>query len=241
MSRRRLVLASGIAAGIAANYWLLEGLLADRTDAAGGWVSDLGARSESTGWIFDLLDGVSGLLLLAFAVLVRPLLASRGRWLRFGATALIVAGVCSVIDGAFPLSCAESLPGTCELSYDWIDVVHVTETFIAIAATIAAFGCLAAGLLVTDDDALRRLGLLTAVAGVLWVCCNLVMGASYLFDGLDDVRGVFHRGSQVVLGGWLICAAAGLAPLAGAGGAITSPGLGRIDGDGEAAEQIRMP
>src|SRR3954447_13227871 len=111
MSRRRLVLVSGVAAGIFANYWLLEGLLADRTDASGGWVSDLGARSESTGWIFDLLDGASGLLLLAFALLVRPLLAPRGRWLRFGSAALVAAGVFSVVDGAFPLSCAESLPG----------------------------------------------------------------------------------------------------------------------------------
>jgi hypothetical protein len=241
VSRSRLVLWSGVAAAIAANYWLLEGLLADRTDVSGGWVSDLGARSESTGWIFDVLDGISGLLLLAFALLVRPLLSSRGRWLRYGSGALIVAAVCSVVDGAFPLSCAESLPGSCELSYDWIDVVHVAETFVAIGATIAAFGCLATGLLAADDDALRRLGLLTAVLGALWVGCNVVMGASYPVESLEDVRGVFHRAGQLAFGAWLIALAFAVSGLAQPRGANTSPGLARIDGDGEATEQVRMP
>lgn len=236
MSRSRLVTWTGIAAGVAANYWLLEGLLADRTDASGGWVSDLGARSESTGWIFDLLDAGSGLLLLAFALLVRPVLADRGRWLRYGSIALIAAAVCSLVDGAFPLSCAESLPGDCELAYDWVDVVHVTETFVAIVATVASFGFLAAGLEADDDASLRRLGWITAAAGIAWVLCNLVMGASYLDGALEDVRGLFHRASQVVLGAWLIVFALGLPR-----GAMTSPGLGRIDGDGQAEEQIRMP
>jgi len=235
VSRSRLVTGTGIAAGVAANYWLLEGPLADRTDVSGGWVSDLGARSEPSGWIFDLLDAGSGLLLLAFALLIRPLLATRGRWLRRGSVALIVAGACALVDGAFPLSCAESLPGDCELSYDWIDVVHVTETFVAIAATIASFGFLAAGLIGDGDARLRRLGYLTAAASVAWITCNLLMGISYLDGGLEDVRGVFHRASQVVLGLWLAALAVG-APR----GAVTSPGIGRIDGDGQAAEQVRM-
>jgi hypothetical protein len=201
---------TGILAGLAANYWVLESLFADRTDPAGGWVSDLGARSESTGWIFDLLDAGSGLILLAFALLLRPLVAGRGSLLRYGLVALIVVGACSIVDGAFPLSCAESLPGPCELSYDWIDVVHVGETFVATAAMITAFGCFSIGLLGEADARPRRLGALTAVAGVLWVACNLVMAASYPIDGLDHVRGAFHRGSQVALGAWLIALAVGV-------------------------------
>lgn len=211
MTRSRLVAASGVAAGVAVNYWLLEGLLADRTDAAGGWVSDLGARSESTGWIFDILDVASGLLLLAFALLVRPLLAGRGPALRYGSVALVVAGACSLVDGVFPLSCAESLPGPCELSYDAVDIVHVAETFVAIAATIGAFVFLASGLLAEADPRLRRLGAITAGAGALWVLCNVLMGGSYVIEGLEPVRGIFHRASQVVLGGWLVAAALGLA------------------------------
>ena len=205
---------TGVAAGIAANYWVLEGLLADRTDSTGGWVSDLGARSESTGWIFDLLDAGAGLLLLAFALKVRPLLPGRGSALRWGSIALIVVGVCSVLDGAFPLSCAESLPGPCELDYDAVDIVHVSETFVAIVATVAAFTMLGVGLLADEDERLRRLGAITLAAGVAWVACNLLMGASYFSDGLEDSRGVFHRGSQFVLGAWLIALALGLGRLA---------------------------
>jgi hypothetical protein len=240
MSRSRATLATGVAAGIAANYWLLEGLLADRTDAAGGWVSDLGARSESTGWIFDLLDVGAGALLLAFALLVRPSLTARGRALRWGSIALVVTGVCSLIDGVFPLSCAESLPGSCELDYDAVDLVHVAETFVAIVATIAAFGLLAAGFICGEDQRLRRLGMVTATAGVLWILCNLIMGGSYLVVDLESVRGIFHRGSQVILGAWLIALAIGLSGLRVPRGAKPSPGLGRIDGDGEATEPVRL-
>jgi hypothetical protein len=240
MSRSRATLATGIAAGIAANYWLLEGLLADRTDTAGGWVSDLGARSESTGWIFDLLDVGAGALLLAFALLVRASPAARGPALRWGSVALVVTGVCSLIDGVFPLSCAESLPGSCELDYDAVDLVHIAETFVAIAATVAAFALLAAGFLSDREPRLRRLGMITAVAGTLWVLCNLMMGGSYLIDDLESVRGTFHRASQVILGAWLIALAMGLSGIRIPRGAKPSPGLGRIDGDGEATEQVRL-
>ena len=58
---------------------------------------------------------------------VRPLLAGLSPTLRRGSLALIVAGACAVVDGAFPLSCAESLPGPCQLSYDAVDIVHVAE------------------------------------------------------------------------------------------------------------------
>lgn len=218
MSRTRLITASGILAGVAANYWLLEGLLAARTDRTEGWISDLGARSESTGWVFDLLDAGSGLLLLAFALLVRPTLAGRGPALRWGSVALITVGVCSLIDGAFPLSCAESLSASCKLDHDLVDLIHVAETFIAIVATIAAFGLLAAGLLAETSAGLRRLGAITMLAGLLWIACNVAMGASYPIEDLKGVRGSFHRASQLVAGGWLIVLAVALpGALVGAG------------------------
>lgn len=239
MSRTRLIVATGIAAGIAAHYFLLEKLIADRTDVAGGWISDLGARSESTGWIFDMLDFVAGALILGFALVVRPVLARRSRALRWGVFALMAMGVLSMIDGAFPLSCAESLTDSCDLNYDLVDLVHGAETFASIAVTVAAFGFLALGFRDDGDEHLRRLGTITAVAGVLWILCNIMMGAQYVLDDLEGAKGIFHRATQVILGIWLISMATGLGRMSR--GAVTSPGLGRIDGDGEAAEQIRMP
>jgi len=239
VSRTRLIVATGIAAGIAAHYFLLEKLIADRTDVAGGWISDLGARSESTGWIFDMLDFVAGALILAFALVIRPALSGRSQALRWGVVSLMVVGVLSMVDGVFPLSCAESLTDSCELNYDLVDLIHGAETFISIAATVAAFGFLALGFRDDGDEHLRRLGTITAVAGVLWVLCNILMGAQYVLDDLDGVKGIFHRATQVILGIWLVSMAMGIGRMSR--GAKTSPGLGRIDGDGEAAEQIRMP
>ena len=63
MSRSRCVAAIGILAGVAANYWALETLLADRTDPAGSL--DQRPRRpdrERPGWLFDLLEAASGLL-----------------------------------------------------------------------------------------------------------------------------------------------------------------------------------
>jgi hypothetical protein len=234
------VLVSGVAAGIVANYWVLEGLLADRSHPAAAWISDLGARSESTGWIFDLLDFSSGVLIVAFALAVRPLLAERSRALRWGVTALAAVGVCTMIDGAFPLSCAESLSGSCELRYDAVDLIHGAETFISIGITVFAFGFLALGFTDDGNPDLERLGTITAIAGVLWVVCQILMGAGYALDDLEQVKGVFHRGSQVVLGSWIVVLAFSLQGLAPARGAKPSPGLGRIDGDGEATEPIRL-
>jgi hypothetical protein len=204
MSRSRAVALTGVLAAAAANYWVLETLLADRADPAGSWISDLGARTEGTGWIFDLLEVASGLLVLAFAALLVPVLGRRSRALWWGVVAVAAVGACTVIDGAFPLSCAETLAEPCALDYDAVDLVHGGETMIAISIAIAMFALLATGLRTEADASLRRLGAWTAAAGVAWIACNALMGAGYLFDDLAEVKGVFHRAAQVIFGVWLV-------------------------------------
>ncbi len=87
--------------------------------------------------LFDLLEAASGLLLVAFAVLLVPVIGRRSRTLRWAVRALVAVGVCTLIDGAFPLSCGEALAAPCELRYDAIDIVHGVETLLSIAITIA--------------------------------------------------------------------------------------------------------
>ena len=205
--RPRALLATGILAGLTANYWALETLLADRTDPAGSWISDLGARTESTGLLFDLLEAASGIVLVAFALLLLPFLAGRSRELRRGCWGLVAVGVCTIVDGAFPLSCGENLAEPCELRYDLVDLIHGGETFISIGITILTFGLFAVGLLRESDAHLRRLGSWTVAAGSEWTLCNALMGVQYLIDDLASAKGVFHRGAQVVLGLWLIALA----------------------------------
>ena len=205
--RPRALLATGILAGLTANYWALETLPADRTDPAGSWISDLGARTESTGLLFDLLEAASGVVLVAFALLLLPFLAGRSRELRWGCWGLLAVGVCTIVDGAFPLSCGENLAEPCELRYDLVDLVHGGDTFVSIGITILTFGLFAVGLLRESDAHLRRLGSWTVVAGGAWTLCNALMGVQYLIDDLASAKGIFHRGAQVVLGLWLIALA----------------------------------
>jgi hypothetical protein len=145
--------------------------------------------------------------LVAFALLLLPFLAGRSRELRWGGWGLVAVGVCTIVDGAFPLSCGETLAEPCELRYDLVDVIHGGETFISIAITIVTFGLFAFGLLREADERLRRLGAWTVAAGAAWTACNVLMGAQYLIDDLASAKGIFHRGAQVVLGAWLVALA----------------------------------
>ena len=207
MRRSRAVAVTGVLAGIATWYWALESVLADRADPAGSWISDLGARTEGTGLLFDLLEAASGLLLVAFAVLLVPVIGRRSRTLRWAVRALVAVGVCTLIDGAFPLSCGEALAAPCELRYDAIDIVHGVETLLSIAITIAMFARFAAWLRAEADGRLRRLGAWTAASGALWTACNAARGAQLLFDDLAGAKGAVQRTGQVVFGLWLIAVA----------------------------------
>ncbi|MFN8114070.1 MAG: DUF998 domain-containing protein [Solirubrobacterales bacterium] len=205
--RPRALVAAGVLAGLTANYWALETLLADRTDPAGSWISDLGARTEDTGLLFDLLEAASGVVLVAFALLLLPFLAGRSRELRWGCWGLVAVGVCTIVDGAFPLSCGENLAEPCKLRYDIVDLIHGGETFLSIGITIVTFGLFAAGFLRDGAARMRRIGAWTVAAGVAWTACNVLMGAQYLVDDLASAKGIFHRAAQVVLGAWLIALA----------------------------------
>jgi hypothetical protein len=68
VTRSRGLVAAGPAAGLLANAWALETLVAQRAQPSASWISDLGARSESTAWLFDLLNAASGVALCLVAV-----------------------------------------------------------------------------------------------------------------------------------------------------------------------------
>lgn len=214
MSRSRAVATIGVLAALAANYWVLETPLADRADPARSWISDLGARTEGTGLTFDLLEVASGLLVIALAALLVPILGGRSRALWWGVVALAAVGACTLIDGSFPLSCAEELAEPCNLRYDAVDLVHGGETLLSIAITVAMFALLAVGLRADADPALRRLGAWTAAAGVVWTVGSVLMGGGYLIDDLAEVKGGFQRAAQLVFGLWLIGLALTAASLA---------------------------
>ena len=211
---RPLVLATATATALLCNYWVLEGLLADRTNFDGSWISDLSTRSESSGGIFVALGVASGLAVATYAlVLLAGPLGQRRPWLRRGLLSLVAAGLLIVVASAAPLSCAEGLEANCTLQGDGLDVVHSVATGGEIIATILAFAFVGWGLRTVRPlspsglqgaNALGELGTFTLVLGALWLALTIVTGVSYLSHGVDELKGAFQRADQVAFGVWLL-------------------------------------
>lgn len=216
MSRPRTTLLSGaILAGLLCNYWVLEGLLADRYDLDSSWISDLATRSESSGARFVALGIVSGLAIAGFALLLLRPLGGRSRLLRSGVNALLATGAMVVVASAAPLDCAEGLEPTCSLAYDPLDVIHVAATTGEIIATILAFLLIGLGLLNhrvrlssriagSDTDSRVSAGVVTLALGVIWVVLTALTGVTYLGDAIDGIKGLLQRADQVLFGAWLV-------------------------------------
>lgn len=198
MSRPRTIALAGVAAALLCNYWVLEGLLADRYDLDSSWISDLATRSESSGWQFVALGIVSGLAIAGFALLLVGPLGGRSRTLRLGVNALLATGAMVVVASAAPLDCAEGLEPTCSLAYDPLDVIHVAATTGEIIATVLAFLLIGLGL------PPRRAGRLTLALGVIWVVLTALTGVTYLGDAIDGIKGLLQRADQVLFGAWLV-------------------------------------
>jgi hypothetical protein len=199
-SRRRTALA-GVGTALLCNYWVLEELLARRTDLDDSWISDLGARSEVFGWRFQLLAIVSGLAIAAFALLLLPRLGALSPTVRRGVFALVATGVLAAIGGA-PLSCAEGLEASCSLAYDPFDLIHATANLAEIVATALAFGLVGLGLFRLASW--REAGRLTLSLAALWLLLTALTGVSYLSADLDSVKGILQRADQLLFGAWLI-------------------------------------
>lgn len=201
MSRSHPILFAGIGAALLSNYWVLEGLLAKRTDLSDSWISDLGARGEVFGWRFELLAIAAGLAIAAFALLLLPRLGVLSPIVRRGILALFATGILAAIGGA-PLSCAEGLEASCSLAYDPFDVIHASANLVEIATTALAFGLVGLGL---NRLAPRRgAGQLTLAIGAFWLLLTALTGVSYLSADIDSVKGILQRADQLLLGAWLI-------------------------------------
>lgn len=201
MTPSRSIALAGIGAALLGNYWVLEGLLAKRTDLSDSWISDLGARSEVFGWRFELLAIVSGLAIAGFALLLLPRLGALSPAVRRGILALLATGILAAIGGA-PLSCAEGLESSCSLAYDPFDVIHATANIAEIATTALAFGFVGLGLWRLAPW--RSSGRLTLAIGALWLLLTAITGVSYLSADVDSVKGVFQRADQLLFGLWLV-------------------------------------
>jgi len=201
---RPILIGSAVAAALLANYWVLEGALADRTNFDASWISDLSTRSEGSGGTFVALGTLAALALVIYGIALVATLGGRGTLLRRGAFAFLFAAVATVVAAVSPLSCAEGLEAACSLKEDPLDIVHSVATAGEIGGTILAFGLLGFGFL---RGGRRRFGIATLAFGAVWLALTIVTGVSYLSNGVDELKGAFQRVDQVVFGGWLLALA----------------------------------
>jgi MYXO-CTERM domain-containing protein len=198
---RRIVVGSAVVAALLANYWVLEGALADRTNFDASWISDLSTRSEGSGGTFVALGILAALALVIYGVELVAIFWERGGLLRRGALAFLFAALATLVVAASPLSCAEGLEAACSLKEDTLDVVHSVATAGEIGGTILAFGLLGLGFL---RGGRRRYGIATLAFGTVWLALTIVTGVSYLSDGVDEIKGAFQRVDQILFGVWLV-------------------------------------
>jgi Protein of unknown function (DUF998) len=198
---RPIVIGTAVVAALLANYWVLEGALADRTDFDASWISDLSTRSEGSGGEFVALGILAALALVLYGVELVATLGRRGTLLRRGALAFLFAAVATVVAASAPLSCAEGLEASCSLKEDPLDLVHSVATAGEIGGTILAFGLLGLGFL---HGGRRRLAFLALAFGAVWLALTFVTGVSYLSNGVDEVKGAFQRVDQILFGVWLV-------------------------------------
>ena len=211
---RPIVIGTAILAALLANYWVLEGALADRTNFDASWISDLSTRSEGSGGTFVALGVVAALALALFALELVAVLGDRGTLLRRGALAFLFAALATMVAAAAPLSCAEGLEAACSLKEDPLDLVHSVATVGEIGGTILSFALLGLGFLRAGR---RRFGLATFAFGAVWLALTIVTGVSYLSDGVDEIKGAFQRIDQVIFGLWLVVLAVGASARSGVG------------------------
>ena len=195
-------LLAGVAAALLANFWLLEDLLAERTDFSEAWISDLAARTQPGGWRFQLLEIAAGLAIAGFAWLLLRRQGERSPLLRRGLLALAAAGLLAAAGGAAPLNCAEALERACELSYDPFDLLHTTANLLEVGALVAAFA--GVGLGRTRLDPRDRLGRATLTIAAVWLALMAVAGLGYLVGDLGELKGLLQRCAQLLFGAWLV-------------------------------------
>jgi uncharacterized protein DUF998 len=196
------IVLAGIGAALINNYWVIEGLLARRTDPTASWISDLAARTEAFGWRFEVLEIASGVAVVAFGLALLPKLGRLSPLVRWGLWALVAEGVLTIVGGAAPLSCAESLDPSCSLNYDTVDVVHAAADILSSVATVLAFGWLYLGLIRISTR--RGAAQATLAIGVVWLALTLATGVSYANGDVDAVKGLLQRAGQVAFGIWLV-------------------------------------
>jgi hypothetical membrane protein len=179
--------------------WVLGGLAQPAAyDSVEHTISDLGAQTADRAWLYNQVSAnLSGLLVLALAVALWPVLGSR-RPGRIGVLALGVFGVGEFLDGFFRLDCREIDAGCTANGYSALATAHLVESVFTILAMPVAALVLARAF--RSEAAWRDLRVPSLVAGALTLVG--LLGLSVWGVGLGERVGISVWFVWVALVSW---------------------------------------
>lgn len=122
------------------NDWLLGPLLNSALPTRPSVISELSARTQPYHWLFQTLDILAGVTIIALLpCLFRLLHTKHGalKWILFATVALI--GVDSIVDASLPISCAPSIDTHCSSITESVTLSpHVLESIVVGVIAFAA-------------------------------------------------------------------------------------------------------
>jgi hypothetical protein len=184
--------------------WVVAPAVVGRANPDRGYISELGARTQPHHALFNGLQILDGLLVVALAVaLLRLAGRTAGRWATLGYTCLAVFGVGGIADALLPMDCAPSRSAACARApaagrVSWVDHAHGIESVVTTTALFVAMGALA---LAVARAGRHRLAAVSASISVA-VCANTLYEGVAIMHG--HLIGRHERADTVLTALWLV-------------------------------------
>jgi len=188
--------------------YFLAPLIGPRLPADVSFVSELSADDQDGSWFFQVSDLITGVLYIVVAVGTRRSFPS-AVLTRVAQGALVLLGVCTLIDARMPLDCVSSIDAGCRYleATEQVSFEHVAHTangiIEALCATVVLLGF---GWSLRNRGRWAQFGRLSLVCGVPFAVLSLILALQYGL-GIPGV-GVSQRVSIVVFSAFLVVFAA---------------------------------
>ena len=170
-----------------------------------GYVSDLGASDQPYAWMFQAIDGISGICVIVLAVAVyRRASATPLRVIGCGAVGLF--GVSAVGDSLMPLECSSYLSAACKRAEDagllsWQHQGHLFSSIGTVVAVLASMVFLP--LANRDLPGWERMGRWWWPGAALLIAVALLCGVWEVWQLADGPGGVAQRAMLLLMCAWV--------------------------------------
>ncbi|MEI6622304.1 MAG: DUF998 domain-containing protein [Actinomycetes bacterium] len=190
--------------------YLLAPVIGPRLPADVSFVSELSADDQDGSWFFQISDLFTGVLYIVVALGTRRYFPS-AVLTRLAQGALVLLGLCTLIDSRMPLDCVSTIDAGCRYleATEQVSFEHVAHTangtIETLCATVVLLGF---GWSLRHRGRWARFGRLSLVCGVPYAVLSLILALQYVL-AIPGV-GVSQRVSIVVFSAFLVIFAASL-------------------------------